>query len=79
MATGKASHIPCEYAVLAEFRFCRLGKHFMEPNDYEEIPLCKILYFVKGMGLLAWRHTIGQKMVTVQGLPCAPTHSYSHS
>jgi hypothetical protein len=53
MATGTASHIPCECAVLAKFRFWGLGKHFMEPNDYEEIPLCKILYFVKGMVLLA--------------------------
>jgi len=25
----------------------------MEPSDYDEIPLCKILYFVRGMGLLA--------------------------
>jgi hypothetical protein len=25
----------------------------MEPSDYDEIPLSKILYFVKGMALLA--------------------------
>jgi hypothetical protein len=25
----------------------------MEPNDYDEILLCKTLYFVRGMGLLA--------------------------
>jgi hypothetical protein len=23
-----------------------------EPSDHDEIPLCKILYFVRGMGLL---------------------------
>jgi hypothetical protein len=26
--------------------------HFMEPSDYDEISLCKILYFVRGIGLL---------------------------
>jgi hypothetical protein len=38
---------------LAEFKFCCLGKYFMEPSDYDEILLCKVLYFVKDMGLLA--------------------------
>jgi hypothetical protein len=37
----------------AKFRFFRLGKHFMEPSDYDEIPLCEILYFVRGTELLA--------------------------
>jgi hypothetical protein len=32
---------------LAEFKFRRLCKHFMEPSYYDEIPLCKILYFVR--------------------------------
>jgi len=40
----------------AELRSCRLGKRFMEPSDRDTIPLCKILYFVRGMGLLAeWK------------------------
>jgi hypothetical protein len=26
---------------LAEFKFRRLGKHFMKLKDYDEIPLCK--------------------------------------
>jgi hypothetical protein len=26
---------------------------FMEPSDYDEIPLRKILYYVRGTGLLA--------------------------
>jgi hypothetical protein len=46
---------------------------FMEPNDYDEIPLRKILYFVTGVGLLAekisWGRTIDQKMVAMQGSP----------
>jgi hypothetical protein len=38
---------------LDELRFRRLGIHFMESSDYDEIPLCKILYFVRDTGLLA--------------------------
>jgi hypothetical protein len=49
----------------------------MEPCDYDKIALCKILYFVRGAGLLAeysrWGRTIDQKMVAVHGSPCAPT------
>jgi hypothetical protein len=28
--------------VFAEFKFRRIGKHFMETRNYFEIPLCKI-------------------------------------
>jgi hypothetical protein len=52
METETASHILLCVA-LAGLKFCHLRKHFMEPSDYDEIPLCKILYFVRGMGLLA--------------------------
>jgi hypothetical protein len=38
---------------LIELRFCHLSKHFMEPSIYDEIPLCKIMYFIGGLGLLA--------------------------
>jgi hypothetical protein len=35
-----ASHILCKCVALAELRFLRLGKHFVETSDYDEIPLC---------------------------------------
>jgi hypothetical protein len=37
---------------LAEFKFCHLGNIFMESSDDGKISLCKILYFVRGTGLL---------------------------
>jgi hypothetical protein len=52
METETASHILCEYVALDELRFSCLGKHFMNPSNCDEIPLCKILYFVRGTGLL---------------------------
>jgi hypothetical protein len=39
--------------VFAEFKFRRLGKHFMETRDYYEIPSCKILYLVRDTRQLA--------------------------
>jgi hypothetical protein len=54
----------------------------MEPSAYDEIPLRKIMYFVRGTGLLAeysrWGRTIDQEMVAVQGSPCSPTTTYTH-
>jgi hypothetical protein len=50
----KQCHTPFVNVSLAEFRFRLLGKHFfMEPSDYDDIPLYKVLYFVKGTVLLA--------------------------
>jgi hypothetical protein len=68
-------HILFECEALSELRFCHLSKHFMEPSDYDKIPLCKILYFIGGKGLLAEGSkqgcTIDQTMVT---LNTHPTH-----
>jgi hypothetical protein len=38
---------------LSSIKFRCLANIFMESCDYDEIPLRKILYFVKGMVLLA--------------------------
>jgi hypothetical protein len=38
---------------LAEFRFFAYLNIFMERSNYDEIPLYEILYFVRGMGLMA--------------------------
>jgi hypothetical protein len=48
-----ASHILCDCEALAELRFRHVGRYFMRPGDYHEIPLCKILYFAVDTGLLA--------------------------
>jgi hypothetical protein len=53
MKTQTASHILCECLTLAKLRFHCLSTHITELSHYDEIPLCKILYFNSGMGLLA--------------------------
>jgi hypothetical protein len=51
MVTETATHILCECVALAGLTFHCLGKHSMEASHHK-IPLCKILYFVRGTGLL---------------------------
>jgi hypothetical protein len=38
---------------LVEFKFHCLDNIFMEPSECDEILLCKVLYFVRGMAVLA--------------------------
>jgi hypothetical protein len=52
MEAETASRMLCECVALAGLRFCPLGKHYTEPSDYDEIPICKALYFVRGTRLL---------------------------
>jgi hypothetical protein len=53
MATETASHISvCVCVALDDFRFSRLGRHFYGSSDYDDIPLCKIIYYDRGMGLM---------------------------
>jgi hypothetical protein len=51
--TETASYILCEREALAELQFRHLGRHFLKPGDYHEIPLSRILYPAVGTGLLA--------------------------
>jgi hypothetical protein len=37
---------------LDEFKFCRLDKYFYGATDYDKVPLCKTLYFVRVTGLM---------------------------
>jgi hypothetical protein len=60
--------------------FRHLGKHLMKQGNHYKILLCKILYFVGGMRLLADRRVGGctkdQEMMTVQGSVRRPPHSH---
>jgi hypothetical protein len=47
-----ALHTLCECEATAELKFGCLSEHFMDLSDYDEIPLCKILYIIGGTELL---------------------------
>jgi hypothetical protein len=47
-----ATHILCDCESVAYLSFCHLGHYFMEPGDYQDTPLSKILHFIRSVGLL---------------------------
>jgi hypothetical protein len=47
-----ATHILCEYEALADLRFRHLGRYFMEPSDYFDVPTYKILHYIRSAGPL---------------------------
>ena len=54
-ASETASHVPCNCEALATLRFRPLCHHFMQPGDFEIIPVSRILHSVPGAGPLdAW-------------------------
>lgn len=78
----KQTHTSSESLALAELRFRRLGKHFMETNN-DEIPLYMTFYFFRRTGLLAeyriWGCAVGQKIFAVQKPSCATAPTYTHT
>jgi hypothetical protein len=47
-----ATHILCDCEALAYLRFRHLGQFFMEPTDYYDAPLIKVLHFIRSAGLI---------------------------
>jgi hypothetical protein len=46
-----ATHI-CDCEVIAYLRCRHLGQFFMEPNDYYDAPINKVLHFIQSVGLI---------------------------
>jgi hypothetical protein len=77
-------HVLCDCEVLARLRrFRYLGMHFMEPSDYHEVSLNKILHYIDGAGLLVDCKRMGMHkrsaVVKVQGTLGAHPCSFIHS
>jgi hypothetical protein len=47
-----ATHILCDCEALAYLRFRRLGQFFMQPSDYYDAPINKVIHFIRGVGLI---------------------------
>jgi hypothetical protein len=47
-----ATHILLDCEAIAYLRFCHLGQFFMEPSDYYDAPINKVLHFIQGVGLI---------------------------
>jgi hypothetical protein len=47
-----ASHILCDCEAVTHIRFRHLGHFFMEPSDYYDAPIYKVIHFIRGVGLI---------------------------
>jgi hypothetical protein len=47
-----ATHILCDCEAVAHVKFCHLGLFLMEPSDYYDAPIYKVLHFIAGVGLI---------------------------
>jgi hypothetical protein len=47
-----ATHILCDCEVIAHLRFHHLGQFFMEPSDYYDAPINKVLHFIRSVELI---------------------------
>jgi hypothetical protein len=50
-ADESATHVLCDYEALAHLRFRHLGQFFMEPGDFYDVPIGKVLHFIRSVGL----------------------------
>jgi hypothetical protein len=44
--------ILCDCEAVAQIRFRHLGQFLMEPSDYYDAPIDKVLHFIRGVGLI---------------------------
>jgi hypothetical protein len=47
-----ATHISCDCDAIAHLRFRHLSQFFMEPSDYYDTPINKVLHFIRSVGLI---------------------------
>jgi hypothetical protein len=47
-----ATHILCDFEAMAYLRFRHLSQFFMEPSDYYDAPINKVLHFIRNVGLI---------------------------
>jgi hypothetical protein len=50
--TCERCHILCDCEGIANLRFRRLGQFFMEPSDYYDAPINRVLHFIRSVGLI---------------------------
>jgi hypothetical protein len=48
----KYKDILCDCEAVAYTRFRHLGQYFMEPSDYYDAPIHKVLHFIRSVGLI---------------------------
>jgi hypothetical protein len=47
-----ATHILCDCEAIAYLQFRHLGQYFLEPSDYYDAPIDRVLHFIRSVGLI---------------------------
>jgi hypothetical protein len=47
-----ATHISCHCEAIAYLRYHHLGQFFMEPSDFYDDPINKVLHFIRSVGFI---------------------------
>jgi hypothetical protein len=47
-----ATHVLCDCEIIAHLRFRHLGQLFMEPSDFYDAPISKVLHFIRSVILI---------------------------
>jgi hypothetical protein len=47
-----ATHILCDCEAIVYLQFCHIGQFFMEPSDYYDALIYKVLHFIQGVELI---------------------------
>jgi hypothetical protein len=47
-----ATHILCDCEAIDNLRFRHLGQFLMEPSDYYDAPINRVLHFIRSVGLI---------------------------
>jgi hypothetical protein len=47
-----ATHILCDCEAIAYLKFRHPGQFFMEPSDFYDAPIIKVLHFILSLGLI---------------------------
>jgi hypothetical protein len=47
-----ATHILCDCEAIAYLRFRHMGQFFMEPTDFYDAPIFRVLHFIRSVGLI---------------------------
>jgi hypothetical protein len=47
-----ATHVLCDCEAIGHLRFLHLGQFFMEPSDFYDAPISKVLHFIRSVGLI---------------------------
>jgi hypothetical protein len=60
-----ATHVLCDCEAIAHLRFHHLSQFFMEPSDFYNAPISKVLHFIQSVGLI--KGTIDQRRSRCRG------------